>query len=388
MTAEDYLARARALASLLERAAPLMERERQLTGEVVAALHEAGLYRLLLPRSVGGAELNPADFVEIIEEIAKTDASTAWCLAQAGGCATAAAYLDPAVAREVFAPRDAVVAWGPPNRSGSAAPVDGGFILNGRWEFASGSRHATWLGAHAARLNPDGSRPPVVPGRVSEPTFLFPRSEATIVDTWRVIGLKATGSDSYEATNLFVPARHMLQRDDPATRREPGPLYRFTNFQLYGAAFAGVALGIARRVQDEFVALAREKTPFTATQPLRDNASIQSQIALNEVALRQARLFLLDTLRHGWDEAAQAGEISLDRRVSLRLGSTAAIHQAKDLVDGCYLAAGATAIFEDNRFERRFRDMHAVSQQAQARMLQLEATGRLLLGFDMPHYAI
>jgi indole-3-acetate monooxygenase len=388
MTAQDYLDRARSLAPLLERAAPQMERERQLTGEVVAALHEAGLYRLLLPRSVGGAELNPADFVEIIEEIAKADASTAWCLAQAGGCATAAAYLDPAVARDVLGPSDAVVAWGPPNRSGTAAPVDGGFILNGRWEFASGSRHATWLGAHAARLGPDGKPIVGAQGAISNPTFLFPRREAHITDTWRVVGLKATGSDTYAAKDLFVPSRHVLQRDDPATRREAGPLYRFTNFQLYGAAFAGVALGIARRVQDDFLALAREKTPFLAASPLRDSAAIQGQVALTELQLRQARLFLLQTLREAYGEAERAGEISLACRVALRLGSTGAIHQAKDVVDACYLGAGATAIFEDNRFERRFRDIHAVSQQAQSRMPQLEAAGRILLGFDVAHYAL
>ena len=355
---------------------------------MVAALHDAELYRLQVPRSFGGAELPPADFVRVIEEIAKADASTAWCLAQAGGCATAAAYLDPAVARAIFGPRDAVVAWGPPNRTGRAVPVDGGYILNGRWEFASGSRQATWLGAHAARVNPDGKTTPGTPQRLTEPTFLFPRASAEIIDTWRVIGLKATGSDTYAAKDLFVPATHMLQRDDPATRRESGPLYRFTNFQLYAAAFAGVALGIARAVQDEFLALAREKTPFMSHSSLRDNASIQSQAALTEVQLRQARLFLLDTLGAAYDEAERRGEISLDRRLALRMGATAAIHQARDVVDACYLAAGATAIFEDNRFERRFRDIHAVSQQAQARTLQLEAAGRILLGFEGMSYAI
>ena len=388
MNAEDYVERSRSLAPLLEGAARQMERERQLTPEIVAALHDAELYRLLLPRSLGGAELAPADFVRIIEAIAKADASTAWCLAQAGGCATAAAYLEPATARAVFGPRDAVLAWGPPNRSGRAQPVDGGYILNGTWQFASGSRHATWLGAHAARVGPDGTLIPSAAGRPSEPTLLFPRASATITDTWQVIGLKATGSDSYAVKDLFVPASHVLQRDDAASRREAGPLYRFTNFQLYGAAFAGVALGIARTVQDAFLDLAREKTPFLAGSVLRDSPAIQQQVAMCEVQLRAARLFLLDTLRAAYDEAARCGEISLDRRVALRMGSTSAIYQAKDVVDTCYQAAGATAIFEANPFERRFRDIHAVAQQSQARAMQLEAAGRILLGFDALGYAV
>ncbi|HXQ53313.1 MAG TPA: acyl-CoA dehydrogenase family protein [Stellaceae bacterium] len=388
MNADEYVERARSLAPLLEGATARMDRERQLTPEVVAALHDAGLYRLLVPRSLGGAELAPAGFVRVIEAIAKADASTAWCLAQAGGCATAAAYLEPATARAVFGPRDAVLAWGPPNRSGRAQPVDGGYLVTGAWQFASGSRHATWLGAHAARIGPDGKPIPSPAGRVTEPTLLFPRASATITDTWQVIGLKGTGSDTYAVKELFVPASHVLQRDEAASRREAGPLYRFTNFQLYGAAFAGVALGIARAVQDAFLALAREKTPFLASSALRDNPAIQQQVAECEVRLRAARLFLLDTLGAAYDEAASRGEISLDRRAALRMGSTSAIHQAKDVVDACYLAAGATAIFESNPFERRFRDIHAVAQQSQARASQLEAAGKVLLGFDTLGYAV
>jgi len=386
MTADDHLERARRLAPLLERAAPQMERERQLTAEVVAALHDAGLYRLLLPRTYGGAELAPADFVEVIEEIAKADASTAWCLGQAGGCAMVAAYLDPPVARAVFGPRDAVLAYGPPNSSGRALPVDGGYVLNGSWQYASGSRHATWLGAHAARVGPDGKAAPGPGGPMAVPTLLFPRAAATITDTWQVIGLKATGSDTYAVKDMFVPSSHVLLRDDPATRREAGPLYRFTNFQLYGAAFAGVALGIARSVQDAFIKLAREKTPFLASAVLRDSPAIQLQVAECEVRLRAARLFLLDTLRAAYDEAARTGAISLERRVAMRMGSTSATAQAKEVVDACYQAAGATAIFEANPFERRFRDMHAVAQQSQARSSQLEAAGRVLLGFDTQGY--
>lgn len=387
MNADHYVEHAEGLAALLEQEAPRMERARQLTQAVVDALHEGGFYRLLLPRSVGGAELAPADFVRVISAIAEADASTAWCLGQAGGCAMAAAYLDPAVARAVFGPRD-VVAWGPPNPSGRAREVDGGYVLNGTWQFASGSRHATWLGAHAARVASDGKIVPTGPNPMHVPTLLFPRDSATITDTWQVVGLKATGSDTYAVKDLFVPSSHVLMRDDPATRREAGPLYRFTNFQIYGAAFAGVALGIARTVQNEFIALAREKTPFLATSALRDSAAIQQLVASCEARLRASRLFLLDTLRGATEEAARTGEISLDRRAALRMASTSATHQAKDVVDACYQAAGATAIFEANPFERRFRDIHAVAQQSQARAAQLEAAGRVLLGFETLAYAV
>ncbi len=149
-----------------------------------------------------------------------------------------------------------------------------------------------------------------------------------------------------------------------------------------------MALGIARSVQDAFIALAREKTPFLASAALRDSPAIQLQVAQSEVKLRAARLFLLDTLRAAYDEAAQSGQISLDRRVAMRLASTSATQQACEVVDACYQAAGATAIFEANPFERRFRDMHAVAQQSQARPSQLESAGRILLGFETLAYAV
>jgi len=387
MDANDCVKSAERLRPMLEAAAPHMERAHELSAEVVNALHEAKLYRMLLPRSLGGAELPPAEFVRAIEAIAKADASTAWCLAQAGGCAMSAAFLPPATAREVFGPDNAVLAWGPPNKNARARQVDGGFLLTGSWQFASGSRHATWLGAHAAVFDRDGKPLTNAAVPLGETTFLLPRASATIEDTWQVVGLKATGSDTYSVKDLFVPSSHAFLRDDPKARREPGPLYSFSTYQIYGAAFAGVALGIARSVQDAFVALAREKTSFLSPAPLRDNAAIQGQVAIGEVRLRAIRHFLLDTLHAAHDTAAERGEIDFDRRLAMRMGATHATHEAAAVVDACYYAAGATAIFEANPFERRFRDMHAVAQQSQARMMHLEAVGRAILGVGAGSYA-
>ena len=111
-------------------------------------LHEAGLFRLLLPRSSNGIETDPLTFFHVIETIARADGSTAWCLSQAGGCAMSAAYLDLPVAHAIFGndPR-AVVAWGPGPKV-RAVECEGGYRVTGVWSFNSGGRHATWLGAH------------------------------------------------------------------------------------------------------------------------------------------------------------------------------------------------------------------------------------------------
>ena len=150
----DFRARARAIAPRIAEAALLIERERQLPPDLVAALHEAKLFRMLLPRSGGGGEVDPTTFFETVEEIAKADASTAWCIAQASGASMGAAYLAPGAARTVFGADDAVMASGPGTAGTRTQVVDGGYRVTGNWSFASGSRHATWFGAIASSTRP------------------------------------------------------------------------------------------------------------------------------------------------------------------------------------------------------------------------------------------
>jgi alkylation response protein AidB-like acyl-CoA dehydrogenase len=346
---------------------------------------ERGFFRMLLPRSLGGAELLPARYVPIVEEIAKADASAAWCLNQGAGCSMTAAYLEPDAAREIFGgPRD-ILAWGP--GPGKARIVKGGYRVTANWSFASGSHNATWLGCHvpiydesgAQLLHPDGS--PVIR------SVLFPKSNAEMTDIWHVIGLCGTGSDKYSVTDLFVPERHVAARDDISTRREDGLLYRFSSLQLYASGFAGVAMGIARGTLDAFVELARDKVPFRGKRSLRDNNVVQSQVAQAEARLRSARVFLLGSLEDITAEVERVGRITLDQRMTIRLASTFAIHQSLAVVDTAYHAAGSTAIFEENPFERRFRDIHTVSQQLQGRQEHFETVGQYLLGLEPDNLA-
>ena len=374
------LAAARALSPTLERAAAEIERRRELPDAIVTALVERGLFRLLLPRSLGGAELAPALYVPVIEEIARHDASTAWCLGQACGCTMTAALLEPEAARQIFGDARGIVAWGPPDPAITARAVPGGYRLSGTWSFASGSHHATWLGAHVAvfaedgspRLRPDGS--PVFR------TLLFPKAHAVMTDIWHVIGLRGTGSDSYTVRDLFVPERHAVERSPEVKPHEQGLLYAFSSSNVYSAGFAGVALGVARAVLNAFIELARDKIPRGAKRTLRNNNVIQAQVAQSEARIDAARAFLLGSLEDIWREAARTGKLSLDHNATIRLASTWAIHQARDAVDTLYHAAGATAIFEENPFERRFRDIHTVVQQYQGRQAHFETVGQVLLG--------
>jgi alkylation response protein AidB-like acyl-CoA dehydrogenase len=377
----DYLRRAQELGPELEAAGEDIERRRELPEAIVEALIERGLFRLLLPRALGGAELRPAAYVVVIEEIAKHDASTAWCLGQACGCTMTSAYLDPDVAREIFGGKRGIVAWGPPGPA-EARAVPGGYRLTGTWSFASGSHHATWLGAHVAILTPDGTPQLRPDGGPVVRTLLFPKASAKFADIWHVVGLRGTGSDSYTVTDLFVSEKYTVLRDAAVKPCQPGLLYAFSSSNMYASGFAGVALGIARGALDAFVELARDKIPRGARRTLRDNNVVQAQVSQSEARLCGARAFLLGSLDEIWRDVSGSGRLTTDHNVTIRLASTWAIHQAREVVDMAYHAAGATAIFESNPFERRFRDIHTVIQQYQGRQAHFEMVGQALLGLE------
>jgi alkylation response protein AidB-like acyl-CoA dehydrogenase len=291
-----------------------------------------------------------------------------------------AAYLSPDTAREIFGDPRAVLAWGPSNDA-KAVAVDGGYRITGTWSFASGCRHATWLGGYCPIQGPDGATRRRADGTADGRTMLFPAAQTNIIDVWHVTGLRGTGSDAFTATDLFVPHAHSVSRDDPAERRHPGPLYCFPSGSLYASGFSGVAMGIARSSLDAFIALARDKEPRSSKRLVRDSALIQFQVAEAEGKLGAARVFLHDTLRRIWADVSRSGSpLSVEQRVQIRLASTYGIHQAKQVVDTVHHAAGSSAIFTSSAFERRFRDIHTVTQQLQGRQAHLETVGRFLLG--------
>ena len=378
----DVVDRARALAPLIESLSPVIDAERRLPPGLLAELHRAGLFRLLLPRSQQGLETDPLTFLEVIETVARADASTAWNLGQAGGCAMAAAYLGPAVGWQIFGGGpEAVLAWGP-GRDARAVAVDGGYLVSGTWTFNSGGRHATWVGAHCPIYEPDGQARRDGSGVPVERTFLVPASEITWDDQWRVMGLRGTGSDAFTLDGRLVAHDHSITRDWERERREPGPLYRLSARALFAIGFAAVALGVARAGLDTFVGLARTKVPRGAPRHMRDNAVVQSQTAQAEARLRSSRQYLVHTVGQAWLAVQGSGTFDLEQRMAIRLASTFAMHQAREVLDFAYDAAGATAIFDGHPLERRFRDLHTATQQLQARASHFETVGAWLLGAE------
>ena len=365
------VARALALHPLLRQGGDAVNHLRELTPPIVQALKQGGFFRMLQPRSIGGMELKPSDFAQVTEAISAADGSTGWVVCQSNGCSMSAAYLDPPVARQIFGSVDGILAWGPPGAPFEAEPVPGGYCISGTWRFASGSQNATWLGAHMK-----------VAGTREIRTLLFPKSSATMVDIWHTLGLRGTASNEYVVKDLFVAADHTMLRDAAIDRREDGPLYRFASNQLYAAGFAGVGLGIARGLIDAFLDLPATKTSRGAARPLRENNVVQSQLAQSEAKWHSARAFLHNTLDETYDYVIRHNEMTQRQAAMLRLASTWSIQQSREAVNTLFHCAGSAAVFEDQPFERRLRDIHTVSQQAQGRQLHYESVGQIMLGLS------
>jgi len=373
--------RARALQPLLDRHGPEMDRRREVTPEVVDALIGQDMLRLLLPRSLGGQELPLLEFCRTVEAIAWADASVGWFVNQSNvSSATSAAAMPRETAAAFFGNPGVGLAWGARNGTSKAIRVEGGYRLSGTWSFASGGRHTTWMGAHSAVQNPDGT-PHHRHGRPDDRSFVFRRSDAKIVDDWFVLGLRGTGSDTYTVEDLFIPDAQAPARDALEERRESGPIYTIMSTLLYASGFCSVTLGLARRMLETYIDLARGKHSRASINAMSSNNAIQREIALLEARLSAARAFLHAEVREVYDAAAN-GTLDVDRRMRLRLATTHGMNEATDVSIAAYRAAGTTSILNSAPFERRFRDAMSASQHLQGMMGHVEMVGRHILGVE------
>ncbi|HEX8967801.1 MAG TPA: acyl-CoA dehydrogenase family protein [Chloroflexota bacterium] len=380
---EDLVRAARSLAPEITAAASRIERERQLPSALVDALVDAGLFHMLLPASLGGAELDLPTYVRAIEELARADASVAWCVGQANGLAGYMAYAHPSAVCELYSKERVLLANGPGegNRPGRAVEQGEGYRVSGRWMFASGICHATWLLAVCNLYAPDGTARLETDGAPAQRLMLVPRSSARLHDVWHVSGLRGTGSQSFSLDETFVPAQRAIHVA-PAARQERGPLYLFTNNGFFAPAFGSVALGLAHASLTAIMDFAAGKVPRGMDRSIRESATVQASVALAYARLGAARSYLHQTLGEVWEAVVGEGVLHVEQQVRVRLASTHATHEAAAVVDTAYTLAGSNAIFEERPFERRFRDVHAVSQQLQGRRAHFEHVGAYLLGLE------
>ncbi|MEZ5409489.1 MAG: acyl-CoA dehydrogenase family protein [Acidimicrobiales bacterium] len=369
---------ARRLVPKVEAAAGWIEANRRLPDALADRLTEAGLNHLYLPASAGGPEVDPLSAMTAIEVLAAADGSAAWCAHVSSANSWQIATLGPGAVAAMCEP-----AGRPPRRfsgsnrpCGTARPVEGGYVVSGRWDFASNCLHADWY--CGACLVLDGGADEGG-GRRTRAVFL-PIADGAILDTWDVAGLRGTGSNDFVADEVFVPAERVSAGRHLAA--QSGPLYhRRLSMVVNWALTAGVALGLARGALDAFGDMASAGTAG-AELPLRERAPVQLTVGRAEARLQAARVYCHTSLAEAWEATvAGADDAELDRLIPpARLAIVHALHEAVEVVNPLFHAGGTRSIFAAHRLERCFRDAHVALQHGAGSPAHFEAGGRLTLG--------
>ncbi len=371
---------ARKLGPLIRSSAAETDAQRELPRALFETMADAGLFRLALPKTLDGPEMDLPSYIEVIEEIGRADASTAWVTNQVAIFATYAARMETAAARAIWIDTPRSVVANTPLASAQATVVPGGYRVTGRQGFSTGCRHASWLAAHATVS--EHGRPRVDEGEPELRYLFVPRAQAELLDTWQVRGMRGTGTHHFAVTDVFVPEERTV-KSVTAPLVETGPLYRLPRTLVFASGDAAVALGTARSCLASFTELATTKTPRAMDALLRDQAMIQSDVGRAEARLRSSRAFLFEAVREIWDAVLATGAVTLDQRAVLRLATTDGIRAAVAVVDMVYNMAGATAAYESSPIQRHFQDVHVMSQHLQARLAHYELVGRHWLGLKV-----
>ena len=317
----------------------------------------------------------------MIEEVARADGSTGWCLAMGINSFRQSAQFTPEVRRTLFHSDPIGVSAGSANPRGRAVAVPGGYRVTGHWFFASGCMHSFLL--HGACKVFDGDGPRLRPNGDQDVriAYFHPKSQVKIIDTWNVSGMRGTGSHDIEVEDLFVPEEHTFSALDRRAR-VTGPMNRMHGFDLAGCGFCCVGLGVARAAIDEFVELAQVKVPRMSSDLLRERPMVQARIGEAEARLRSGRAFLFDTVQQMW-ETVLAGDFVTERqRSDLRMAMTHAAQSAAQATHMVCATAGTTSIFNSSPLERYARDAEVVTRHNQLQFVNYEAVGRTMLGLE------
>jgi alkylation response protein AidB-like acyl-CoA dehydrogenase len=362
----------------LRQRADAIEKERRLPRDLSERFARAGLYRSCVPEAYGGLELAPATTMRAIETLAQADGSAAWVVFIGATSGSMLAYLPEASAREIFASPTTLLG-GVFAPRGQAVAVDGGFRVNGRWQWGSGTENADWV-AGGCQIVRDGV-PEVMPnGAPRSYMMLAPSAEIEFLDTWYVSGLCGTGSTDFAMHDVFVPESRVvgLVGGRPIQR----PLYAFPQFGLLAMGIAAVALGLARAAIDELVGLAGRKAPQGSGRSLAARPRTPSDVAEAEALLRSARAFFYESVERAWEAACARGRIEVEQRRDLRLATSHAVASCAGAVDRMYHLAGGTSVYARSPLQRIFRDVHVATQHMMVAPATLELTGRLFLGLE------
>jgi len=372
----------RSLEPLIREHADEAEQNRRLSQPVVAAFAEAGLFRMFVPHRLGGLEVAPLTLYRIVEEVARIDGSTGWVLMIGATTAAVGAYVSDKAAAEIFGTNPLGITGGALFPPGKAIVSEGGYLASGRWPYASGCQHCTWLFGLCNAFEGDEMR--LTPEGDPEVRAVFvPVSQATILDTWEVSGLAGTGSHDFTLEQIFVPEEYSWRFGagmKPQGQHYQGPLYQFPFLGLFPLAIAPVGLGIAQGAVDASLELAQAKRPAASTVLLRDQSLFQVRMAEAVALVRSARAWLYAATQRMWEATISREPATFEARADLLLAAANVTRSAAAAVDIVYTAAGGTANYRRSPLQRALRDVHAVTQHLATAPQQFENAGRMLLG--------
>ena len=349
------------------------EQARRLPADVSDAMAKAGIYRMFVPQSLGGSETSPLVSSQVFETLAQGDAACGWVAFIAATSGSSLARIETSAAKQMFAsPQTMLAGVFAPN--GKAVKSGEDYILNGQWQWGSGTQNADWVLAGSMVIDPE--QPADAKPRAH--MCLVPKDAIEFLDTWHSTGLRGTGSTDFKLTDHRVPSAHIVGLE---VRKMPDtPLFQFPNFTLLALGIGAVSMGIARAALDEFVDLAQQKKRISSSSTIAERSHTQMQIATAEAKLRSARAFYYDSVEQAWERAMAGDIVDVDQRRNLRLATTHAVMASAEVVDCAYNLAGGVSVYQSSNLQRHFRDIHVATQHIMVAPSTLETTGRLFLG--------
>ncbi|MDE5443749.1 acyl-CoA dehydrogenase [Bradyrhizobium sp. CSA207] len=356
------VARARMLLPRLQERAARTEELRHLPPETERDLHDAGLFRMLQPKRIGGSELDYVALVDCAELLGQADASVAWNLANLASHHWMLGMFD-AKAQDLVWGRDAdaLIASSFIFPAGRATRVKGGYRLHGSWPFSSGVASCEWNMLASVVYSEDEA------DGIEYRIFLLPKSDYNVLDTWNVTGLRGTGSCDVEVREAFV-ADHMTVAvgelaggPTPGSNVNPNPLYALPVFSLFPYVLSGVALGNAQACLDDYAEVARHRISTYNRAKLSDFQSTQIKIAEASAKIDAARLIMRSACIEAM-EAARLGRIpDTATKTRYRRDGAFSVNLCTDAVSMLFAASGARGLFTTGVLQRQFRDAHAIN---------------------------
>lgn len=358
----DLLASVEVAGRLASDRAVETEALRRLPDDVAEQLRASGLLRAWVPACYGGGGAGAQEVLDAIEALAFHDGAAAWCGMIGATTSLTSAYLPVEWAERIYGDPGAVTG-GFAMPSGTGVRVNGGLLVNGRWSWGSGTHHCTWIGGG------------IIVENEGAPFVFFERDQVELLDTWRVAGLKGTGSTDYAVRDAFVPEGRWVRIGQDAPLVD-GPVYRLPFLGTLALGICMVAVGLARRAQHELVEIAEGKKPAGSSRVLAERPAVQLEVARAEAGWRSAGAFVREVV----EEAAAADVITDETKRRIRLAATNATWTAASAVDRMYHAGGGSSIHEASPLQRVFRDVHVATQHGMVAERTFEPLGRMALG--------